>query len=41
MMSMSEQKPTLPYELRSPQAKLVYLILLATEEPTLTKRSSY
>ncbi len=37
MMSTSEQKPTLPDDLGSPQAKLVYLTLLVTEETTVTE----
>lgn len=37
MMSTSIQQPTVPDELTSPEAKLVYLALCTTEEATATE----
>lgn len=37
MMSTNEQQSALPDDLASPQAKLVYLTLLVTEEATVTE----
>lgn len=36
MMSTSEQRPAIPDELTSPQAKLVYLSLLVADEARAT-----
>lgn len=37
MMSTSERRLTIPNEVASPQAKLVYLAVRVTDEPTVTQ----